>query len=109
MNVLGFHFYSPEGIQTVRVKLPFGVYDLIAKAQVLNMVQFNGYFGCSTCFHPGEHHGVQHVYPPGIYDMRTNASFQRAASEANCCGGTVQGIKGVSIFWTCRYDNRISM
>ncbi len=37
-----FSFLSPEGIKTVRIKLLFGVFDLVAKAVVLNMKQFNG-------------------------------------------------------------------
>ena len=31
----------------------FGVFDLIAKAPVLNMMQHNGHHGCPVCVHPG--------------------------------------------------------
>ena len=31
------------------------VADLPAKASFLNIMQFNGYFGCLTCVHPGEY------------------------------------------------------
>ena len=41
MNTLGFSFCSPEGMKTIRVKLLFGVFYLVAKAKVLNMKQFN--------------------------------------------------------------------
>ncbi len=39
--------------------------DLPAKASVLNVVQFNGEFGCITCDHPGESSKIQRkwVYP----------------------------------------------
>lgn len=57
LHTLGFTFSSPEGMKTVRVKLLFGVFDLVAKAKVLNMKQFNGVCDCPTCIHPGEHHG----------------------------------------------------
>ena len=52
LNATGFSFLSPEGMKCVRVKLLFGVFDLIAKASVLNMKQFNGSYGCPTCLHP---------------------------------------------------------
>ena len=97
MNVVGFKFHSPEGHLTVRLKLLFGVYDLIAKAQVLNIKQFNGYYGCPTCLHPGENHEV-HVYPPEFYSLRTNDSFQRAIDAGINSGAIVQGVKGLSPF-----------
>ena len=37
--------------------------DLIAKAKLLNMRQYNGYYGCSMCFMPGFHVRGAHVYP----------------------------------------------
>ena len=97
-NVVGFDFESPEGHKTIRTKLLFGVYDLIAKAQVLNIMQFNGYYSCPTCLNPGEYHGV-HVYPPGDFDIRTNVSFQKAIDEWKNSGVIVEGVKGVSPFF----------
>ena len=29
--------------------------DLPARASFLNIKQFNGYYGCLNCFHPGEY------------------------------------------------------
>lgn len=37
-----------------RARLLFVVADLPAKACLLNMIQFNGKFGCSTCYHEGK-------------------------------------------------------
>uniref|UniRef100_A0A1X7UJS3 Uncharacterized protein n=1 Tax=Amphimedon queenslandica TaxID=400682 RepID=A0A1X7UJS3_AMPQE len=33
---------------TMRIKLLFAVVDLVEKAKVLNMAQFNGYYDCPT-------------------------------------------------------------
>lgn len=41
------------GVKTVFFKPLLGVFDLIAKAPMMNMVQFNGMYGCASCLHPG--------------------------------------------------------
>jgi hypothetical protein len=46
MNTLGFTCSTPEGAKTIRIKLLFCVFDLVAKAKVLNMQQFSGAYGC---------------------------------------------------------------
>ena len=100
LHCIGFPFKCPEGTTTVRVKLLFGVFDLIAKAQVLNMKQFNGAYGCSVCLHPGKT-GTTCVrtYPPGTtYPMRTVADIDNAIEEGKRCGNIVRGIKGISPF-----------
>ena len=96
LDTLGFSFSSPEGVKTVRVRLLFGVFDLIAKSQVLNMKQFNGEYGCATCIHPGKHHGGSRVYLPRSYPLRTMASIKRAITEGTKIGKIIEGIKGVS-------------
>lgn len=96
INTLGFSFSGTEGQKTVRVKLLFGVFDLIAKAKVLNMMQFNGFCGCPTCVHPSEHKGAR-VYLPGTsYPLRTMVRIERAIKEGERCGTVVEGIKGKS-------------
>ena len=74
INNVGFSLMMPK---VVRIKLLFGIFDLIAKAQVLNMKQFNGSYGCPTCLHPGEYHSNQ-VYPPASYPLHTEETIQRA-------------------------------
>lgn len=46
---------SDGDIRTVvcRAALICGTFDLPARAAVLNMVQFNGYWGCSKCLQKG--------------------------------------------------------
>lgn len=94
--VSGFAFNSPEGMRTVRLKLLFGVFDLVAKASVLNMKQFNGH---STCLHPGVHHKTR-VYPPTAepYFIRTEKSIEDAI-KGKKTGQIVEGIKGPSQHW----------
>ena len=43
-----------EGEIVCRARLLFVVADLPAKASLLNVIQFNGKFGCSTCYHEGQ-------------------------------------------------------
>ena len=42
LNSVGVSFSAHDSLQTVRIKPLFGVFDLIAKALVLNIKQFNG-------------------------------------------------------------------
>ena len=42
-----------EGKRTVRAQLLCVVVDLPAKAAILNCMQYNGEYGCSSCKHPG--------------------------------------------------------
>jgi hypothetical protein len=42
-----------EGKHTVRAQLLCVVVDLPAKAAILNCMQYNGAYGCSSCKHPG--------------------------------------------------------
>lgn len=91
---------------TVRGMLLGGTCDLPAKSIMLNMMQFNGKFGCSRCKQPGKHvpsgRGFTHVYP---YDhanidtpKRTHAETMEAATEALSQGKPVDGVKGPSWF-----------
>ena len=55
MSVTPLEFIAGETLVTVRkVKVHGHLADLVAKAPSMNMKQFNGEFGCSVCFHPGE-------------------------------------------------------
>ena len=49
----GFMMHSSNGqTQLCKVKLVSAVFDLIARALVLTMKQFNGEYGCNVCLHP---------------------------------------------------------
>ena len=89
----GLRVKTSTGVKTVLLKPLFGVFDLIAKAPMLNMVQFNG---CASCLHPGKWTNTR-VCPPGTnYPPRTAASIKAAAVSATE-DVPVEGIKGHSI------------
>ncbi|KAH6920825.1 hypothetical protein HPB50_028184 [Hyalomma asiaticum] len=91
-----------------------GVADAPARASMQNVLQFNGYYGCSWCLHPGEFIEGSVKYPATVMpedrdaammvsDMKTAADLQR----------TVRGVKGPSplinvpgfdIVWSFRPD-----
>ena len=92
----GIRIKTSAGVKTVLFKPLFGVFDLIAKAPMLNMVQFNGKYGCPSCLHPGKWINTR-VYPPGTnYPLRTVASIEAAAVTATE-HAPVEGIKGHSV------------
>ena len=84
--------------QLCRVKLVSAVFDLIARALVLKMKQFNGEYGCSVCLHPGKQLGKgTRVYLPGVdYTMRTHINILHDAKLAESNQLPVNGVKGVS-------------
>ena len=92
----GLRVKTSTGVKTVLLKPLFGVFDLIAKAPILNMVQFNGKYGCPSCLHPGKWINAM-VYPPGTnYPPRTAASIRAAAERAEE-DAPIEGIKSHSI------------
>ena len=97
LSITGFSFLSPDGLKTIRIKLLFSVFDLVAKASVLNFKQFNGAYGCHTCLHPGEYHGTQ-VYPPRkCFSIRTCRGVAEAIEEGIATETVVEGVKGPSV------------
>uniref|UniRef100_A0A1X7UUJ2 Transposase domain-containing protein n=1 Tax=Amphimedon queenslandica TaxID=400682 RepID=A0A1X7UUJ2_AMPQE len=97
LNMLGFSFSSPDGVKTVRAKLLFGVFDLVAKSKVLNMNQFNGNYGCPICLHPGEYRERRRIYATDkLYPLRTEEGIEDAIQKATTDNTVVQGIKGQS-------------
>ena len=92
---------TPDGIKTIRAMLLNGIFDLIAKAPLVNMKQFNGEYGCLTCTHPGTYiHPRSRVYLPNIEPVptaRTHEAIMQAAVQAETSGVPVHGIKGISV------------
>ena len=75
----------------------FGIFDLVAKAPILNMIQLNGENGCPTCLHPGVWDSSRYYLPDTKYPTRINSSVVQAASDAEKDGKVVLGIKGKSV------------
>ncbi|XP_072023195.1 uncharacterized protein, partial [Amphiura filiformis] len=93
-----------ERIINVQSILLCGTCDMPAKSQVLNMVQFNGMYGCSRCLQPGETvasgRGHTHAYPYMVDNpsgpARTWAGFRSDAEQAYEEGNRVNGVNGPS-------------
>ena len=79
--------------------------DLIAKAKLLNMRQYNGYYGCSMCFMPGIHVGGAHLHPHSErFQKRTplehmkliqKAEQGKSQHDAKRSKKRYEGVKGV--------------
>ena len=68
------------------------VADLVAKSKVLQMKQFNGYYGCTLCTQRGEHYSGSHHYPPHEkFVMRTPESHLLNISELE--SGSVEELR----------------
>ncbi len=94
-----------------RAILLSGVFDLPARAMVLNSKQFNGEYGCSTCLEPG----VQtknlkgndvHTYPfqadteSGFHELRTHQKTVDDSLNASK-NKPIKGLKGYSNLDNC--------
>lgn len=97
LATVGITLSTPAGFKTIRGKLQLGVFDLPAKAAVLNMKQFNGEFGCSTCLNPGIYQNRSRIYMPQKFSLRTQRGIQSCAASAVSIGESVNGIKGYSV------------
>lgn len=96
LATVGITLSTPSGIKTIRGKLVLGIFDMPAKAAVLNMKQFNGAYGCPTCLHPGLHQNGARIYLPQEVNQRTNVDVLQNAARAEMSGIPVFGIKGYS-------------
>lgn len=72
--------------------------DSVAKCDVLNKVQFNGYNGCPYCFHPGTKVGRNDIRYSNANNAadRNDADTRNAMREAHLIGARVRGYKGLS-------------
>ena len=89
---------------TAKLKTVLLVSDLVAKPHILNMFQFNGYFGCHYCFAEGTTIGRTHSYYPHnqqaeIREPETNDKYVEIAEYGrSALFRNVAGIKGRSAF-----------
>lgn len=84
-------------VHTMKFSPLIGLFDLVAKAPILNMNQFNGANGCPTCLHPGIQLASRYYLPGSEYPLRTNNSVMRSARTAEENNCVVDGIKGKSV------------
>ena len=57
LSSTGVKMKMTSGYVTVKAKLVLAVFDLPAKAAVLNCKQYNGKYGCHVCLNPGFQEG----------------------------------------------------
>ena len=95
-----------------KVILLAGTCDLPAKCLILNMIQFNGMFGCSKCIQPGSSFstsacGTVHVYLYCLEDphgpARSQTQHDLDAAQALHQKAVVNGVKGPS--WLRKLTN----
>ena len=99
----GIEANTPVGKKQVKAVVLTGIFDLPAKATIVNMKQFNGEYGCLYCMDPGEIlHGSVRIYPPNApHHPRTEQDVIESAAKAEVHGSSSAdfGIKGHSILY----------
>jgi len=76
--------------------------DSIARPMILNSTQFNGFYGCSLCVHPGQvvNKVVKYPVQQNSHPIRTNAEIFSDMKMAHECNKRIKGIKGPSALLT---------
>ena len=94
---IGIEVYTPGGVYKARAILLMCATDLIARAQVTNMKQFNGKFGCLYCLQPGQtppdNNLVRFWSYIHEYSSRTNESILEAARSAMSSSDSVSKLE----------------
>ncbi|XP_040065346.1 uncharacterized protein LOC120839164 [Ixodes scapularis] len=74
------------------------VADAPARAAMQNVMQYNGYYGCSWCLHPGVciNGCVKYPVSAGVMDDRTELGMVADMAEAAASKQAVHGVKGPS-------------
>jgi predicted HAD superfamily hydrolase len=73
--------------------------DLLARAAFLNIKQFNGYYGCLNCFHPGEYDQASSKLifkPKDNVPLKTNAIYNQLSKKADIEKVQKFGINGTN-------------
>ena len=98
----GFEVNTGTGLISLPFNVILGTFDLPAKSKILNMTQFNGAFGCSSCEEPGakekQGRGSVQVYPYQVIKPKlreaTNIICHKAPNSND--KKRIKGIKGYS-------------
>ena len=93
----GLPITTPAGPKLLRAKLLCCVFDLPARASVLNLMQWNGQYGCTYCLDQGTQISRVRVYlPNAAHTARKERSVLQHAQEA-LGSSPVCGVKGPSV------------
>ncbi|RNA18943.1 hypothetical protein BpHYR1_000607 [Brachionus plicatilis] len=85
-----------------RVRCQSLIADLPAKASALNIMQFNGRYGCTTCFHPGEYDNESRkmIYGPLNFKLKTTKDYEKLSLLTDKrAKENLFGVKGPSPFF----------
>ena len=98
LSTRGVKIKTTSGEYNILGKLVMSVFDLPAKAIVLNSKQYNGKYGCSVCLHPGVRlPNNSRIYPPSQeYEERTHSNVLACAKMAERENCSVLGVYGMS-------------
>lgn len=78
--------------------------DSVARPVLQNRIQFNGYYGCSWCYHPGVNINRQVKYPNIDEDIALRCQQSHMDDLRSCTStsyqGTTRGVKGPAALLT---------
>ena len=98
LHTNGIEFSMPHGKKVLRVKIVAAVFDFPAKAMTLNIVQFNGYYGCPYFKDRGIHKCHRHLYLPAEpHIAKEPGDIDAWARKAEEILKPVFGVKGFSM------------
>lgn len=93
----GIPISTPSGTKYLKAKLLCCVFDLPARAMVLNLIQWNGRYGCTFCLDEGTQ--VSHVrlyLPSDQHATRAEKEVLECAQKASS-SSPMLGVKGPSV------------
>ena len=98
VNYLNADINTPQGIKLLKSKLLLGVFHLPAKAAAVNMMQYNGRYGCLYCLDEGMHISNCRLYLPcENHRPRNMKHMSKWAKQATQEEKPIFGVKGPSI------------
>jgi hypothetical protein len=100
----GFEWTKESGVKVrSKVLVTNCSVDSVAKPLIQGVKQFNGYYGCGYCLHPGVGVGgtnqVRYVISPDFpdgYDYRSDRSLKSDAEESVRTGKSINGVRTIS-------------
>lgn len=93
----GIMVSTPSGDKCLRAKLLCCVFDLPARAMALNLMQWNGHFGCTYCLDEGTQVSHVRIYlPDDEHIVRSEKDLLKHAMKA-ASSSPVFGVKGPSV------------
>lgn len=95
LNETGFTCIVENRQYNFRIKPLSSLQDAVARAISQNRLQFNGKFGCSFCYHPGEHlfNSMRYRFEMNASELRTDASHRIDVANANNSRKPSRGVK----------------